>query len=125
MHISIHFGAMMALAVTAGGASAAVVNPNNPTGDAFTNTSTLNQGQAVGASGWYYNNVRNNGTVGIDGTYPRSGNGSVYMNGTAGPGGNSSKGDIEYLSGGTIVGGNYYATTSMGLFLQFSGMQYD
>ncbi len=24
-----------------------------------------NQGQAVGSSGWYYNNVRNNGVVGI------------------------------------------------------------
>lgn len=125
MRILIHMGAMMALAVMAGVASAGIVDANSPTGDAFTNAGTSNQGQAVGASGWYYNNVRNDGTVGIDGTYTRSGNGSVYMNGTTGPGGNSSKGDIEYLSGGTNVGGNYYATSSMGLFSQFSGMQYD
>ena len=124
MRLGIHSSAIMALSFAATSALAGTVYSNNPTGDAFTNGGA-DQGQAVGASGWYYNNVRNNGTVGIDGTYPRSGNGSVYMNGTQGPVVASSKGDIEYLSGGTSVGGLYYATTSLGLFSKFTGMQYD
>lgn len=125
MRLGIHSGAIVALSFAATSALAGTVYSNNAGGDAFTNTGGSDQGQAVGASAWYYNNVRNNGTVGIDGTYARSGNGSVYMNGTAGPGGASSKGDIEYLSGGMNFSGNYYATSSLGLFSQFTGMQYD
>lgn len=125
MRLGIHSGAIVALAFTATTAFGGVVYSNNAAGDVFTNASNANQGQAVGASAWYYNNVRNNGTVGIDGTYARSGNGSVYMQGTSGPGDPSSKGDIEYLSAGANVFGNYYATTSLGLFSQFTGMQYD
>lgn len=125
MRLGIHSGAIVALSFAATSALAGTVYSNSPTGDAFTNTGTSDQGQAVGAGAWYYNNVRNSGTVGIDGTYARSGNGSVYMNGTLGPGAPSSKGDIEYLSGGTNVSGNYYATSSLGLFSQFTGMQYD
>lgn len=117
---------LVAAACVAGSAShAMLVNPNNPGGDAFTNAAGVNQGQAVGASGWYYNNVRNNGIVGIDGTYARSGNGSVHMQGTQGPLGASSKADIEYLAGGVSVGGNFAATSTLGLFRDFTVMQYD
>lgn len=105
---------------------ASLVLANDPSpGDSFTNATTSNLGQAVGASGWYYNNVRNSGEVGVNTTYQRSGNGSVELVTTFGPGGNSSKADIEYLSGGTIFGGNYVATTSMGLFSNLVSMQYD
>lgn len=94
-------------------------------GDSFTNAGGGNQGQAVGASGWYYNNVRNNGSAGISTTYAQSGNGSVEMRGTLGPAGASSKADVEYLAGGVNVGGNYFASATLGLFSQFGGMQYD
>jgi hypothetical protein len=61
-------------------AATTIVYSNNPApGDQFTNSGPLNQGQAVGTSGWYYNNVRNNGAVGIRTNYPFNGNGSVYM----------------------------------------------
>jgi len=115
-----------ALAITTVGAQAAVVLSNNVVpGDTFSNAGGSNQGQAVGATGWYYNNVRNSGTAGINNAYARSGNGSALLQGTVGPGGASSKADIEYLSGGVAVGGNFFATTSMGLFSTFSAMQYD
>jgi len=127
MQILSRVSAATALCLVATTASAGVVLANNPAGDAFNNGGFLNEGQAVGASGWYYNNVRNGGTVGIDDVYARSGNGSVVLKGTAGPGGLSSKGDIEYLSGATSnwFTGNATATTSLGLFSQFSGMRYD
>lgn len=126
MQILSRVSAATALCLVATTASAGVVLANNPAGDAF-NGGLFNQGQAVGASGWYYNNVRNGGTVGIDDVYARSGNGSVFLKGTAGPGGFSSKGDIEYLSGATSnwVTGAWSGTTSLGLFSQFSGMRYD
>lgn len=114
------------LAIASAGASAATVQSNNVApGDAFTNVSNVNQGQAVGTTGWYYNNVRNSGVAGTNDTYARSGNGSALLQGTVGPGGASSKADIEYLSGGVSLGGNYYTSTSLGLFSSFSTMQYD
>lgn len=84
-------------------AQADIVYANSPTGDDFTNAGTTNMGLAIGATGWYYNNVRNNGHVGINDTFPRSGDGSVWFEGTQGPSGNSSKGDLEYLPG-TVLG---------------------
>lgn len=120
-----------AMALLAGAASAAHAVPvtvfanNAAPGDNFTNAGGSNQGQAVGATGWYYNNVRNNGSAGISTTYAQSGNGSVEMNGTQGPGGASSKADVEYLAGAVNVGGNYAAASTLGLFSQFSAMQYD
>ena len=93
-----------ALAIASVGAHSATVLSNNAApGDAFTNAGGSSQGQAVGATGWYYNNVRNSGTAGINDTYARSGNGSALLQGTLGPGGASSKADIEYLSGGVAV----------------------
>lgn len=117
--------ASLTLMAFAGAAQAVLVNANNVGGDLFTNASGSNQGQAVGASGWYYNNVRNNGEVGIDGTYARSGNGSARLETTQGPGGASSKADIEYLAGGMSIFGNFAATSTLGLFKDFSVMQYD
>lgn len=105
----------------AGAASAAPVYANNSSpGDAFTNNGASNQGQAVGASGWYYNNVRNSGVVGISTANARSGNGSVEMSGPA-----NAKADIEYLAGGVAIGGNNYATASLGAFASFDGMSFD
>jgi hypothetical protein len=111
------------IAVALAGVSAAradTVYPNNAGGDVFTNPGPANAGQAVGSSGWYYNNVRNGGTEGINGTYPRSGNGSVQMGGPA-----NAKADIEYLANGVKFGTNYEATGSLGKFSQFSAMSYD
>ena len=100
--------------------SATTVTPNNAGGDAFTNASGSNLGQAVGASGWYYNNVRAGGTVGIDGTYVRSGNGSVHMSGPA-----NAKADIEYLPNAFPIAGNYNSVGSLGLLTAFTNMSYD
>ena len=64
---------VVALATASLGAHAVVVLANNAApGDAFTNAAVANQGQAVGATGWYYNNVRNSGTAGIRNTYAQS-----------------------------------------------------
>ena len=49
---------------------------------------------------WMRNNVRDGSTVGINGTYARSGNGSAYMQGTIA---NTSKADMEYVFGGQYV----------------------
>lgn len=104
---------------------ATTVFPNNPGGETFTNAGTSNQGQAIGATGWYYNNVRNSGVVGINSNYPRSGTGSAYLETTIGPGGNSSKADIELLANGVNVGGNYYAAGSFGSFASLTRVSYD
>jgi hypothetical protein len=114
----------LALAVSCA-AQAQVFANNSTPGDTFTNAGGSNQGQAVGSSGWYYNNVRNSGSVGINIDNAYNGNGSVRFDGTVGPGGNSSKADIEYLSGGVNVGGNYYATSSLGSLSDFVGMSYN
>jgi hypothetical protein len=102
--------------------AATIVASNNPApGDAFTNPGPTNQGQAVGATGWYYNNVRNSGTVGIDTDYPRNGNGSAHF---ASPSG-AAKADIEYLASGFNFGGNYVATGSLGAFSALSTFGYE
>ena len=113
-----------ALAATAatlfGGANAAPVLANNPNGDAFTNPSSANLGQAIGTSGWYYNNVRANGTAGIDGTYARSGNGSLHFSGPA-----NAKADVEFLPNAIPFLGNYNSAASLGSFSAFVGMSYE
>jgi len=118
-------GASFCLCLNSGSTAAVVFANSGPPGDTFTNAGANNQGQAVGASGWYYNNVRNSGSAGINTDYARSGNGSANLTGTVGPGGASSKADIEYLSGGVVFNGNYFATTSMGLFTSLNSMSYD
>lgn len=71
----------LALLASGGAAQASVVySNNNSPGDVFTNaggsnTNPLTPGAAIGASGWFYNNVRNNGIVGVHDNLPRSGNG--------------------------------------------------
>lgn len=89
--------------VLAGSAFAqTIVYSNNPApGDDATNpTSVFGPPVPVGSSGWYYNNMVNNGHVGIRVDLPRSGNGSVWFKGTQGPLpiNDSSKADIEFWS---------------------------
>jgi hypothetical protein len=98
---------MLALAGFASAATITVFSNGNAPGDDFTNAGTSNTsptspGAALDSSGWYYNNVRNNGHVGIQTTLPFNGNGSVFFNATQGPTGSSSKADIEYYN---YVGG--------------------
>jgi hypothetical protein len=79
-------------------AEAATVFSNNVApGDSFTNPGPSNAFQAVGTSGWYYNNVRNSASIGINTAQPRSGNGSVQFT-SPGSGG---KADIEYYGNPT------------------------
>lgn len=118
--------AVLALGGLFASAQGAIVFSNNPIpGDSFTNAGSTNQGQAVGTSGWYYNNVRNNGVVGINITYPRNGNGSAYLEVKQGPGGASSKADIEFLAGGTSIGGNFVATAALGRLGDLASLSYE
>lgn len=99
-----------------------IVLSNGPApGDSFTNATGANQGQAVGASGWVYNNVRNGGSVGISTALPRSGTGSAAF---ASPSG-SAKADIEYLAAPVAIGGNYVASNSLGRFADLVSFGYD
>lgn len=112
---------VLAFGLTSYAASAAPVYSNSPIpGDAFTNPGPTNMGQPVGASGWYYNNVRNGGTVGINTDFPRAGNGSVALSGP-----NNAKADIEYLPGAVPVAGNYASTSSLGAFSTLTSMAYE
>ncbi len=131
MKNSLVFGTTSLVAMwlcAAAGAQATVVQANNASapGDAFTNSATVNTGQAIGASGWYYNNVRNNGVVGINTAYPRSGDGSALLQ-TTQNGASSSKADIEYLGLNAAVNtaGNYRSITSMGAFGSLTMMSYE
>lgn len=114
---------VMATLLPAGTALAGttIVYSNSAGGDSYTNAGGSNQGQAIGATGWYYNNVRNSGYAGVNGTYARSGNGSAYME----TGGASSKADVEYLSGGLSISGNFYATTALGRLGDLAGLSYE
>jgi len=98
-----------------------VYSNNTPLDDAFTNPSATNQGQAIGASGWYYNNVRNGGTVGIAGSLPWAGNGSVYFQSPSG----AAKADVEYLADGVNIGGNFAAAGSLGFFSDLAWFSYE
>lgn len=127
IQLTLQLGAAAVAALTlAGAAQASTVFANSAApGDTFTNAGPSNAGSAVGASGWYYNNVRNSGTAGVSTTYHRSGNGSAQLTGSIGPGEPSSKADIEYLANGVSVLGNYFAAGSLGAFSAFTTMQYD
>lgn len=108
------------LMLTQGSRAETIVYPNVPGGETYTNGTGLNQGKAVGATGWYYNNVRSSGAVGINSQYPNDSTGSAWFNSTSG----SSKADIEYLANGTNVFGNYAAAGSLGLLSDLSSMSY-
>ncbi|MCS6831612.1 MAG: PEP-CTERM sorting domain-containing protein, partial [bacterium] len=84
------------------------------------NAGASNQGQAVGTSGWYYNNVRNNGAVGIRTNYPWNGNGSVYFNTPTG----AAKADIEYLVNAVSIGGNFFSAGVIAPFSQLQSLSY-
>ena len=110
-----------ALSASACAANATTVLSNNPApGDAFTNPTGANLGQAISTSGWYYNNVRNGATVGVRTDNPRSGTGSVSFVAPAG-----SKADIEFLPGALPLAGNYNSTASVGSLSILDSMSYD
>ncbi len=118
--------AVVALLASAIPAATVIIDANNTTpGDDFTNSTTSNTtpatpGALLGTTGWTYNNVRNNGHVGVNTDFPRSGDGSVWFDGTQGPGGNSSKADIEYFN--TDGNGNL---ASMGTLGDITALAYD
>ncbi len=120
--------ASVALAAFGSVASATTVfsNAGAAPGDAFTNALTTVTGQAVGASGWTYNNVRNFGIVGVNTQFPRSGDGSVRLQSTVGPAGNSSKADIEFFaSSATNAGGNFNATSAITNLGSLGSLRYE
>ncbi len=106
--------------ILTGVASAQIVTPNNPSGDYFSNAGSSNQGQAVGTSGFFYNNVRNGGTVGINTEIARNGNGSAYFKSEDG----SDKADFEFLAQGTNFAGNFFAAGSLGKLGDLEALSY-
>lgn len=114
--------AAVALATASLGAHAATaVYSNTPvTGDDFT-VAGARQGQAIGSSGWYYNNTGGGGSVGIQPAPSDDGDGAVRMQGASG----ASKADVEYLANAVNVSGNWFAAGSLGSFQQLSAMSYE
>lgn len=111
---------LMASLVAASNATIVYSN-NGGTGDNFTNASGTNQGQAIASStNWVYNNTRASGYVGINTAYARSGNGSARMGGP-----NNAKSDIEYLAGPFNLGGNFFATGSLGRLGDLGALSYE
>ncbi|HBS29065.1 MAG TPA: hypothetical protein DEB06_06355 [Phycisphaerales bacterium] len=120
------FAVAVALGALGGSASAAVVLSNSGApGDNFTHVGANNVGQAIGASKWYYNNVRNSGVVGVNTNLPRSGNGSLWFDVNVGPGGNSSKADAEFYNTAVAMNGNYLATSILGGLSQLTALSFD
>ncbi len=78
------------LAVLACPSQASTVIVTSPAG-VFTNAGPTNAGDPFAFDQWLRTNVRNSGSVGITGAYPRSGNGSMWMSGPA-----NAKADAEY-----------------------------
>lgn len=101
-------------------AAAVIYSNNSPLSDSFSNPTNVNQGQAVGTTGWYYNNVRNSGAVGISSSLPYASNGSVYFQSPSG----AAKADVEYLPNAVNVSGNYLSGASLGLFSSLQSFSY-
>ncbi|MCS7025883.1 MAG: PEP-CTERM sorting domain-containing protein [Bryobacteraceae bacterium] len=100
--------------------AAVIYSNNSPLSDQFTNPTNLNLGQAIGSSGWYYNNVRNNGTVGVRASFPYLSSGSVFFQSPSG----AAKADIEYLPNAANVFGNYVSGASLGRFSDLQSFSY-
>lgn len=99
----IGYAALLA-AVIAAPAQAVLVLPNAPGGDSVTTNPV-----AVGTTGWYYQ-AGGGGTVGIQGAYPRNGNGSVRLS-------------TATMSSYAQMG--YYPDTPMGALASLSSFGYD
>lgn len=118
--------AALSLVVSASAQMTVFSNAGALPGDSFTNAGGTNTGQAVGTTGWHYNNVRNSGIVGINNTYARSGDGSLYFETTIGPSGASSKADAEFFRSSAANGaGNFTATSSLGALSALTSLSYD
>jgi hypothetical protein len=110
------------LAVAPVAQAATIVLANGPgPGDSFINAGGMNQGQAIGATGWVYDNVRNGGAVGISTALPRSGNGSAAFTNPSG----AAKADIEFLAAPLALAGNYVAAGTLGAFADLVSFGYD
>ena len=120
-----HLVAAAVVGVLSANVFAATINvtvySNNPVpGDLFSNSDPSNQWHAVGTSGWYYNNVRYGGEVGIRTNYPFNGNGSVYMRTPS----KDAKADIEFLVNAKSIGGNFVSTGVIARLSQLQSVSY-
>lgn len=104
-----------ALGCVGGAVADTVVIPSNAgsPGDFYTSHSASGATVSVGTTGWTYANVRNDATIGINTTFARSGDGSVYLSTT----GTGDKADIMY---GTEGSG-----PALGLLSDFTSLSYD
>ncbi len=128
--VSCLIGALGLLAF--GASNAAVVYSNNsPLGDNHTGGSIFSPQQRTivndgSATGWRYNNAGSGGSVGIDTTYARDGDGSVRLQGTQ----NASRADILYVAGTTTSATSNTSLTStynasLGAFSALDGFSFD
>lgn len=111
---------VMGLIFTPSSDAETIVYPNVPGGETYTKSGGFVGGQAIGSTGWYYNNVKGSGSVGINAQHPNDSTGSVWFNSPS----NLGKADIEYLANGVKVFGNYNASGSLGLLSDLSSMSY-
>ncbi len=119
--------ALLVLASLSAVASAApqVIHSNANGGDTIVgygaSGNVPNNGAALNtAPGWYYNNVRDDSTAGINTTHARLGNGSFAMTGVS----SNSKADLEYYSLNTA--GNFASGyKSLGTLNALSSLSYD
>lgn len=123
---SVLLSAALIAAASSSASATTIFSNNGAPGDNFTNAGGTNTGQAVGASGWYYNNVRNSGVAGINTNLPRSGNGSLWFDVNFGPGGASSKADAEFFNSAAPNGaGNFGPTSTLGTLGGLTALSFD
>lgn len=125
MKISFLAAATVSAFVVANAHADVVFANDSPSGDHYTG-GLLSNTQAIGSTGWYYSNVKSQGSAGIDTTYARSGDGSVRLQGTQ----NGSRADVSYFAGASQnnfgnIALNGKFTSSLGDFTDLSNFSYD
>ncbi len=122
-------GALLAC-LSASFAQTVNVYSNNPGGDAFTWSGNNPDGfQAIGNSGWYYANVRNGSTVGIDNsrndTLMTNSNGSVHFQMPDTGTNPTGKADVEYYGWNVADPGSFLTSAGLGTLGNLTSFSYD
>ncbi|TAG02972.1 MAG: hypothetical protein EAZ43_08125 [Betaproteobacteria bacterium] len=112
MRFSHRIASLAAAAVTVFASTAFAAVVTTPVG-VYTNTGSSNMGDTIAADAWLRVNVRNGGQVGISTTYPRNGDGSVFMS-LGDNTNNNAKADWEY-----------YPTAGFGRLADLTALSYD
>lgn len=127
---SLFITAALVAAGSAYGQTNVIVNSNNAGGDAYSYAGNNPDGlQAIGNSGWFYANVRNGSTVGIDGTNPDTAitpdNGSVHFQMPDTGSNPTGKADVEYYAWDTSNPSTYATSAGLGTLGDLTSFSYD